>query len=512
MGDTITGTLKHRLLVLGLLSLSIIIALIMLYPYAKNYLHSYSISYYHYTPSFSIESLSPAPTKPVATGVPILMYHGVTDKKDDTNTTLPNFIAQMEMLKKNGYITISITDYDNFRQGKFTLPAKPVIITFDDGRKDSYYPTDDIFKKLGFKATIFVATGPTYDGNSFYLNWDELKTMASTSRWEIEAHGRYSHHRIAISKDTSETSQGRYLTSKMYLPKQNRVETTAEFEKRVDTDYINGVKDLMQNVGVKRPQYFAIPLNDYGQQPLSNYVQAVPFNQSMIKKYFRLAFIQANQSDNPLSFRLEPYNFKNEDPYLIKRIEVENINAAELKSILEKYAPTIPYVSLKGQNLNIIKPDADSRSGTVTYAADGLHLAATNGRNGQILYGETYWQNYSVAAILQRRVGRSVGIPFYYQDSKNYLAFGLTDNGYFLRSTVNGTTRDLVPSYITSESNYSFTEFKVTVKNRLITCYINGQPIFQNIYAPLQNGMAGMRTWGDNSSEGVLQSFEVRPL
>jgi peptidoglycan/xylan/chitin deacetylase (PgdA/CDA1 family) len=333
MGYTISR--KSRFIILFILLTSISTSIVLFYPATKKLLSSYSIEYFTYNPKNLVDSEVDTYNMPPAQGVPVLIYHGVTKKFDSENTTQARFIEQMEALKRNGYETISIKEYDLFREGKYTLPAKPIIITFDDGRKDSYYTTDDIFKKLGFKATIFAATGPTIDENPFYLTFDEYKTLKASGRWEIEAHGRYSHKIIPINKKgvTDDGSEGRYLLWRQYLHDKDRLETPEEFRQRVEADYSNNINDLKRRVAVI-PRYYAIPLNDYGQQRVTNYPDASSINDEIISKHFRLAFIIGNDPHHVQVIQMPIYNTKDSNPYRIVRIEVKNMRAQDLIELL----------------------------------------------------------------------------------------------------------------------------------------------------------------------------------
>jgi hypothetical protein len=263
---------------------------------------------------------------PPALSVPILMYHGVVVVGGDigTNTTRKNFISQMEMLKKEGFETISVSDFNSFLKGEFVLPSRPVIITFDDGRKDSYYTVDKVLEKLGFKATIFIASIKANQNDPFYLSWKELETLRDSGRWEIEAHGRNSHEEVIVDKDGT---TGRFYTSRIFSS-QGQLESLSDYKKRVENDYIFGINDIKDNLKIT-PKYFAIPLSDFGSHDDSNYPEALEFNRGLTKKYFELAFTQANPID---SF----YNFKDSNRYELKRLEVKNISAKELLKELQK--------------------------------------------------------------------------------------------------------------------------------------------------------------------------------
>jgi peptidoglycan/xylan/chitin deacetylase (PgdA/CDA1 family) len=512
MGNSLTT--KTRFLILGVLLISISISIVIFYPSTKKLLSSsFTVAYYEYNPKNPVKSQIDTSTLPPAEAVPVLIYHGVVKDWDNDNTKQERFIEQMEALKREGYETISIEEYDLFRQGKFTLPPKPIIITFDDGRKDSYYTTDDIFKKLGFKATMFAATGPTIEGNSFYLTWDEYRELKATGRWEIEAHGRDSHDVIPINKEGAypDGPEGRYLLWRKYLSDKGRLETPEEFKKRVEADYINSINDLKRRLGVT-PHYFAIPLNDFGQQKPTNYSQAPAFNHEMYAKYFRMAFIIVNDPYHVTILHSSPYNFKNTDPYRIARVEVKNMRAQDLITLLKREVPVPPALSFTPGNFTS-EPFQEIVGARYNLSQEGLVLSSIEPNNsGIVTFGKTYWENYTYTVTLKRIQGRSAAALFHYVNNKNYMSFGITDKGYFLRSTVNDETKDLIDSVLMNSSSNEFT-FSVTTSGSKATGKLNGAVVFKDIAIPLERGAVGAKIWDDTiKAESLIEKLQVGSL
>lgn len=108
------------------------------------------------------------------TGIPVLMYHQITDQLN--NTSMPNlrvspkrFARQLDYLKKNGYTTITL----NQAAAGGPLPAKPVVLTFDDAYLDFYEQAWPLLKERGMTATLFVVTSAIGGTNA----WDVLKGM-----------------------------------------------------------------------------------------------------------------------------------------------------------------------------------------------------------------------------------------------------------------------------------------------------------------------------------------------
>ena len=64
--------------------------------------------------------------------IPVLVYHQI-DTDSLFSTTLALFTQQMNLLASSGYSTISPQQYADWVYGRNpNLPAKPILITFDD--------------------------------------------------------------------------------------------------------------------------------------------------------------------------------------------------------------------------------------------------------------------------------------------------------------------------------------------------------------------------------------------
>lgn len=131
-------------------------------------------------------------------GVPILMYHSISNDQATANlsglrVTKDNFDVQMKYLKDNGYYTLSMDEVNDFITKNKPIPEKSVALTFDDGYKDNYTNVYPVLKQYGFKATIFVIAG-NIDKDSDYLTSAQLKEMQSNGV-DIES-GTYENLRL----------------------------------------------------------------------------------------------------------------------------------------------------------------------------------------------------------------------------------------------------------------------------------------------------------------------------
>jgi len=506
-------TAKAKTVALFGILLGLAFALKIGYPIFSDFFTSYRINYYHYEPAHPVISEIETSHLAPATAVPVLMYHGILKNFDSDNTEQNRFIEQLEMLKREGYQSITMQQFYSFWKGEFVLPPKPVVITFDDGRRDSYYPTDDIFKNLGFTATMFVASGKQRQQDPFFLNWRELKRMKDSGRWEIEAHGTYSHDKIKID---DQGNTGKFLTSLRYI-RGTGLESISDFEKRVENDYVQNSNDLQQNLETI-PTFYAIPLNEYGSRVVSNYSRAGDFNLQMIKKYFKLAFIEGYSGGDPDKYskiyNLPLYNYRDTNPYFISRLEVKNLTADQLKNLLADSAPRKLPFSLSIEQPDIINQEITVLYGTGDMQADGLHLKSSEEADtAKALFGDNEWKNYEIEAEIKRVTGRSTVLLAYHYNENNYLSFGITDSGLFIRETLMGIEKELAPSVILSEDLKTFHKYKLSITNRSIRAYFDNRLVFDKSITLIPSGRVGLKTWGDNAvGETALKNLTVTPI
>jgi peptidoglycan/xylan/chitin deacetylase (PgdA/CDA1 family) len=88
-----------------------------------------------------------------------------------------DFAAQMRWLHAHGYHAITQMQlFAALEHGK-TLPAKPVLITFDDGYRDVLANAAPVLKRLGMPATAYVITGRISGSDVSFLSWAQLHAL-----------------------------------------------------------------------------------------------------------------------------------------------------------------------------------------------------------------------------------------------------------------------------------------------------------------------------------------------
>ncbi|HLG64940.1 MAG TPA: polysaccharide deacetylase family protein [Ktedonosporobacter sp.] len=115
--------------------------------------------------------------------VPILMYHHITDVKpknllDLSLTVTPTmFNKQLDYLKRQKYQTITFNQLFNALYYNAPLPAKPIILTFDDGYDDAYQFAYPALKAHGYSGMFYIITGKV--GWQGQMTWDQMRTMVT---------------------------------------------------------------------------------------------------------------------------------------------------------------------------------------------------------------------------------------------------------------------------------------------------------------------------------------------
>jgi len=129
-----------------------------------------------------------AEAKAFPPGVPVLMYHSIDEEQNnDAVISKARFSEQMKYLHEHDYHPVSLDDLHDYLTLHKELPLKPVVITFDDGYRDTYEIAMPVLKQYGFRSVLFFAVGK--DGGR--LSWEELREMKA-SGMEIASHS-YNH-------------------------------------------------------------------------------------------------------------------------------------------------------------------------------------------------------------------------------------------------------------------------------------------------------------------------------
>ena len=133
--------------------------------------------------------------------LPILLYHSVDWERPDGYgrwvVTPARFEAHLSAVRDEGFLPITVEAFAMARASGERLPARTVIITFDDGLVDFLYGAMPILSRFGFPATLYVTSGyvggsarwlaDLGQGDRLMLSWKQIASLAEAGI-EIGAH------------------------------------------------------------------------------------------------------------------------------------------------------------------------------------------------------------------------------------------------------------------------------------------------------------------------------------
>ncbi|HTM67837.1 MAG TPA: polysaccharide deacetylase family protein [Candidatus Binatia bacterium] len=173
------------------------------------------------------EPAPPVPAGPDELAVPIIVYHNIrAENEPHRRVDEPYFVtpaqleAELAFLQASGYASVSFDDLIAAFDGR-PLPAKPIVISFDDGRDNQYGTAFPLLARHGFKATFFVFTNAI--GRPGYMTWDQLRAMRDAGM----AVGSHTVYHPYLKKADDETLRREVVDSKAKIEAELGVPVTA---------------------------------------------------------------------------------------------------------------------------------------------------------------------------------------------------------------------------------------------------------------------------------------------
>ena len=191
--------------------------------------------------------------------LPIIMYHQILkDEKTWGKYVISpdDFEKDLVYLIENGYTTINMQDLINFSYNNIDLPAKPIMITIDDGYLTSQAYILPILKKYNAKAVVSIVGEFTdkFTNNSdtklsyAHLTWENVKELVYSENIEIQNHS-YGMHKIAKRKGISKM----------------KGESLEDYRKALNNDILYMQSLIEKNTGY-RPTTFTYPFGEISKE------------------------------------------------------------------------------------------------------------------------------------------------------------------------------------------------------------------------------------------------------
>ena len=269
------------------------------------------------------------PSPPAIYSIPVISFHGISDKPADFPWDMPlsTFQADIDKLKAEGYHSITLQQYLDWEAGKNpVLPSKPILLTDDDGDKSITQMTQvlkDNYNNINYTMVAFIVTGAIDNDDPtdpYYLKWTDIynsinhsdpNTLVGSGAWEIAFHaGAYGHYDYA---DPNDLPPGQPLETKApyFYADVRPGETDAQYQQRVTQELDQGTAKLQQMVPTAYTNVFAVPFNDYGEYaPNTRGGQSQQDLTTIFASRFKLVFVEDNDYPNSVSGDHHQYRFE----------------------------------------------------------------------------------------------------------------------------------------------------------------------------------------------------------
>lgn len=450
-----------------------------------------------------------------AASLPVLLYHGIVGTSDRFSISRELFKDQLFVLKRAGYRTVTLDEARGFLESGAPLPERSFLLTFDDGRYDSFVSADPILKALDFRAVMFVATKPSLETtedphNKYYIDQADIARMIASGRWEIGSHGMQEHGgMVPIDAVQDDGEKGNFLSNRMWRSDLGRLETDAEHAQRVRREIAESKNILEATFGIT-VSAFSYPFGDWGQQT-ENAPGAAQLIRREAERSYEMAFRQVWQNDTEPAFN---YPMR-EDAGALRRLEVDTLwSGAQLISFLEKgQAKALPYDDTLDENAGW-----KHAWGRVTVEDGALLLSATDTTSGAFAFldGTRGWDDYRMTVRGERQRGSHVSLIARYQDGGNYAECLFSDEEVRIEQVVENKRSVLKKSALSKKMPNDNVALGVGVDGDTIACRIDGAVVAMayTLSQRLSDGGIGVKIWDQTLGISALKlhSLEVSSL
>jgi peptidoglycan/xylan/chitin deacetylase (PgdA/CDA1 family) len=175
-----------------------------------------------------------------------LAYHAIADLRHDrllADYAVPpdRFAAQLEGLLDEGWEFLGLDRVRAGLEGRETLPARSLLLTFDDAYADLLEVACPILRRLGAPGVVFVVADEIGGSNV----WDQEKGSACLSLLDAGQLGRVAAAGIEI---------GSHTASHSILPQ--------VADDQLERELV-GAADAIEAAGVPRPRAFSYPYGEW---------------------------------------------------------------------------------------------------------------------------------------------------------------------------------------------------------------------------------------------------------
>lgn len=200
-----------------------------------------------------------------------IAYHDIEDRDPDQRVVAvrtERMIEQLAWLRENGYRPVTVDQILAARKGGPELPAKAILLTFDDGYSSFYTRVLPVLRSYRWPA-VLAPVGVWIDTpanqpvdfagelrpRSQFLTWAQVREISRSGLVEIAAHTDHSH--LGILANPQGNLQPAAATRR-YDAATGRYESEADFQARMRQD-VSSISDKILAVAGYRPRIWVWP-------------------------------------------------------------------------------------------------------------------------------------------------------------------------------------------------------------------------------------------------------------
>jgi len=360
--------------------------------------------------------------------------------------------SHLTILQRSGYKTITPEDIVNFYEKKSPLPQKAIFIMFEENRKESYLYARSMLKNLGMLASMCVPTSLMRRRGGVFLKEKELTKLVKDPRWSLCSMGDSAIKGISIdSKGTID----HFLSHLMW--KDGKLEDEFSFKYRIFEDYKKSAEILnriYKPVGRKVVAYL-YPYSDPG-TGFGAYPKAEDINKEALKKFYKIAFISAN---NPL-------NVTGSNLYALTRLRIpSNWDAERLIKELDKFSPRSQFYQIVSDKKDWIKKGKIKTTGFLLTPNANIWLRGSD--NWADMKGDVKFILMDDASFV---------IFLRYTSNKSFFSISIDKVGIYVREKIENSYQTLF-RYPLKEEKETFHNIKFILKGKRAWVWHNGKLI-----------------------------------
>jgi hypothetical protein len=232
-----------------------------------------------------------APERANRDGFLAIAYGGIGTGPGANCITPQRFREHMEAIASAGYWPITLEEVHDFLLKGVPLPDRAILLTFDDGRRDTVEEAEKTLSDLRFPGTLLLRLEPIERSDHFFANWHALRSLAGNGRWSFGAKGLHAFDRIPACV---EGRSGLFLTTRTRSGEDGEIESQEDWERRACGEFEACARLLEKRIPSWTPTVFAFPCSDGG-QGMEDRGEALGRN---VTKTFPLAFSRTGYGFN----------------------------------------------------------------------------------------------------------------------------------------------------------------------------------------------------------------------